>query len=195
VQAQMLSLPKILGTTPDTIPAQIPYIFSDRSFPKQFRAEDRSQLKIGIVWASGYRAKRDSLRFYHTKSCPLSLFMQLLTIPTVSLYSLQVGKDADEIDRFLVDRVHNLSDRIQDFADTANWIEQLDLVIAVDTAVVHLAGAMGKPVWVMLPFAPDWRWMLEREDTPWYPTMRLFRQQRSGDWEEVWSRIMSALKG
>jgi hypothetical protein len=85
------------------------------------------------------------------------------------------------------------TEELHDFADTAALIANLDLVIAVDTAVVHLAGAMGKPVWTLLPFVPDWRWLLEREDSPWYPTMRLFRQSSWGDWDSVITRVVEAL--
>ena len=88
----------------------------------------------------------------------------------------------------------DLSARIEDFADTAEIVEQLDLVISVDTAVAHLAGALGRPVWLLLPFAPDFRWMLDRDDSPWYPTMRLFRQSHRGDWPNVFSRVAQDLK-
>ncbi len=90
-------------------------------------------------------------------------------------------------------KLADLTGHISDFADTAGLVSQLDLVICVDTSIAHLAGAMGKPVWVMLPFRPDYRWLLEREDTPWYPTMRLFRQQKAGDWDEVIGRVAKAL--
>ena len=90
-------------------------------------------------------------------------------------------------------QICDLTGQIQDFADTAALIEQLDLVISIDTAVAHLAGAMGRPVYLMLPFAPDWRWLLGRTDSPWYPTMRIFRQQHPGEWSEVIVRLQSAL--
>jgi ADP-heptose:LPS heptosyltransferase len=90
--------------------------------------------------------------------------------------------------------VLSLGGELNDFADTAAVLSHLDLVISVDTAVVHLAGAMAKPVWVLLPFVPDWRWMLNREDSPWYPTMRLFRQHRPGDWPDVFNRLAAALQ-
>jgi hypothetical protein len=91
-------------------------------------------------------------------------------------------------------RLVDYTDEIQDFSDTAALIENLDLVISVDTAVAHLAGAMGKPVWTLLPFSPDWRWMLNREDSPWYPTMRLFRQPSHGDWESVINNVLKELE-
>jgi ADP-heptose:LPS heptosyltransferase len=107
-------------------------------------------------------------------------------------YSRQFGPAAAQIAQTKAPMV-DLTPGIQDFADTAALIEQLDLVISVDTAVAHLAGALAKPVWTMLPFAPDWRWMLDREDSPWYPTMRLFRQPRRDDWASVISQIQRAL--
>jgi tetratricopeptide (TPR) repeat protein len=197
VHAQMLSLPKLLHTTVATIPAQIPYIQPDLWECEAVAKNSLpiNALNVGIVWASGYRDKLDALRFYHKKSCPLSEFLPLLDIPHVQLYSLQVGGNASDIDEFKdCDRLHNWSPFIRDFTDTAALVAQLDLVIAVDTAIVHLAGAMGKPVWNLLPFAPDWRWFLEREDTPWYPTMRLFRQSERGNWEEVIKRVGAALR-
>jgi ADP-heptose:LPS heptosyltransferase len=111
---------------------------------------------------------------------------------------LQVGRNASDIDELGEfrdrGRLHNWSPFIRDFTDTAMLVSQLDLAISVDTAIVHLAGAMGKPVWTLLPFAPDWRWFLDREDTPWYPTMRLFRQSERGDWDEVMRRVYEALQ-
>ncbi|WP_019500120.1 tetratricopeptide repeat protein [Pseudanabaena sp. PCC 6802] len=199
VHAQMLSLPRLLDTTVSNIPSiPVPYIPADLWQHKDISREslcDRA-LNVGIVWASGYRQREDSLRFYHKKSCPLSLMIQLLELPHVHLYSLQVGRNANDLDGLgeFSDRLHNWSPLIRDFADTAALANQLDLVISVDTAIVHLVGAMGKPVWTLLPFAPDWRWFLDREDTPWYPTMRLFRQTERGDWDGVMRRVYDALK-
>jgi ADP-heptose:LPS heptosyltransferase len=126
------------------------------------------------------------------RSTDLSYFLKLLDIPGVSFYSLQ--KEISAGDHILLNQipVTDLSDHLNDFADTAAVISQLDLVICVDTAVAHLAGALGKPVWILLSFVPDWRWMLEREDSPWYPTARLFRQQKPGDWEGVFDRVKNS---
>jgi tetratricopeptide (TPR) repeat protein len=212
VHAQMLSLPRLLGTNVSNIPSQVPYIQvcrgqSETTIPTSpfFKNIESPLLKgggeslnIGIVWASGYRQRSDSLRFYHKKSCPLSLFLQLLALPHAHLYSLQVGRNANDIDELREfkdrDRWHDWSPLIHDFTDTATLVSHLDLVISVDTAIVHLVGAMGKPVWTLLPFAPDWRWFLDREDTPWYPTMRLFRQSEWGDWDKVMRRVCAALQ-
>ena len=124
----------------------------------------------------------------------LSQFAPLARLPGVSFYSLQKGEQAGQARNpptglELIDWTEDL----HDFADTAALIANLDLVISVDTAVAHLAGAMGKPVWVLLPFVPDWRWLLEREDSPWYPTMRLFRQKAIGQWHEVIERVVEQL--
>jgi ADP-heptose:LPS heptosyltransferase len=112
-----------------------------------------------------------------------------------SFHSLQAGPATAQIAEVPELKLIDHAPEMKDFADTAELIQNLDLVITVDTAVAHLAGAMGKPVWLMLPFLPDWRWMLDREDSPWYPTMRLFRQKAIGDWPSVVDRITEALKG
>ena len=120
--------------------------------------------------------------------------MKLLDIPGVDFYSLQKDIPEEEASWLEQMQIADLSVYLHDFADTAAAISALDLVISVDTSVAHLAGALGKPVWVLLSFAPDWRWLLDREDNPWYPTARLFRQEKSGDWEGVFERLALALK-
>lgn len=194
VFAPLLSLPYILNTTLQTIPNRVPYIFP-LSSESDLLCPTPDAMKVGIVWSSGYRSASYELKkFYRSKSCDLSLFEPILSMPNICFYSLQLEQDVEAIKKFS-DRpnIINLSDKIHDFADTANIIAQLDLMITVDTAVAHLAGAMAKPVWVLIPFAPDWRWMLEREGSPWYPTMRLFRQKQLGDWQEVLGRVRDAL--
>ncbi|MBD2018590.1 tetratricopeptide repeat protein, partial [Leptolyngbya sp. FACHB-36] len=184
VHAPLLSLPRILGTTLDTIPAPFPFIPKIQN--SEFKIQN-SKFNVGIVWSGNPDHKNNRQR-----SCPLDQFQRLLDIPNVCFYSLQKGAAAAELasDSAIAD----LSQDLHDFADTAATIAQLDLVITVDTAVAHLAGAMGKPVWLLLCFAPDWRWMLERQDSPWYPTMRLFRQPRRGDWSAVFDRVHVALR-
>jgi len=190
----LLTVPKLLGTTLENIPAEIPYIKSTKTIT--LPTPPGTKVKVGIVWASGYRdSDARLLHVYHKKSCSLDLFAQLLEIEGVTLYSLQVGKDAQQLEKYKnQSRIVNMSSRIQDFTDTGAMIEQLDLVICIDTSVAHLAGAMGKPVWLLLPFVADWRWLLNRHDTPWYPTMRLFRQPQAGDWQSVFKQIISHLK-
>ncbi len=197
VHAPLMSLPKILGTTLETIPTQIPYISVPTECEKlTLPIPPNTKLKVGIVWASGYKDKpRWALRLYKNRSCPLAIFVEnLLPIPGISLYSLQIGRDRCALEEYREEpRIQDLSNNIHDFADTAAAIAQLDLIITVDTAVAHLAGAMGKPVWVLLPFAHDWRWLIDRSDSPWYATMRLFRQSQSGDWQSVFAQVVKAL--
>ncbi|MCS6958722.1 MAG: tetratricopeptide repeat protein [Pseudanabaenaceae cyanobacterium SKYGB_i_bin29] len=172
----LMSLPHVLQL--EYIPTPIPYI---SRYPQQ----KRTPQKIGIVWASGYRSTPNLYRLYKQKSCPIAYFMQLLDIPHIWLYSFQVGRDAKDIQPFLQDRVIDLSDRLQDFTDTVKLLKEMDLLITVDTGIAHLAGAMGMPVWLLLPFAADWRWHKDRSDSDWYPTMRLFRQKQINDWQSV----------
>jgi ADP-heptose:LPS heptosyltransferase len=123
------------------------------------------------------------------------MFSVLSRIKGVRLFSLQKGPAMSQIQEYgLQDSIENLDPELKNFADTAAVIANLDLVISVDTSVSHLAGAMARPVWLLLPFIPDWRWLLDREDSPWYPTMRLFRQEKEGDWESVLRRVGVALR-
>lgn len=190
VQLPLLSLPHILGTNLENIPAKIPYLNIKEYHNFCLDIPLDTKLKVGIVWAGSPQNPSNDRR-----SCSLSYFTEMLKIPGIAFYSLQKEPQVKEIQEF-TDRIliQDLSDRLNDFADTAIIISQLDLIISVDTAVVHLAGALGKPVWLLLSFVPDWRWMLDREDTPWYPTMRLFRQKRLGDWTEVFSRVTELLR-
>ena len=145
--------------------------------------------RIGLVWAGSPTHRND-----RNRSISPALLGLLLDTPGADFYSLQVGPAGAalaELDP--AGRVADLAPHIGDFADTAAAVECLDLIITVDTAVAHLAGGLGKPVWVLLPFSPDWRWMLDRDDSPWYSSMRLFRQQRSGDWAAVVKRLREAL--
>ena len=175
-----MSLPRLFGTRPDTIPAPGGYLRADRARPAGPRPF------VGIVWAGNPGHSNDSRR-----SMPVGALAPILALPGIDWVSLQVGPAAADITgRFgIADRSATLTD----FAKTAALIETLDLVVAVDTSTAHLAGAMGWPVWVMLPFAPEWRWMIDRTDSPWYASMRLFRQASPGDWAGVAHRIAAAL--
>jgi tetratricopeptide (TPR) repeat protein len=197
VQAPLLSLPYLLKTTMDQIPATVPYL----SVPHcQTEVEpDRSAgLRVGLVWASGYRASPHAFNgyaSYQKRSCSLDSLAELLTLSGIRWFSLQVDHHADQIQSLGVESLmEDCRDRIGDFADTARVMLGLDLIVSVDTATAHLAGALAKPVWVLLPFAPDWRWLLDRSDTPWYPTMRLFRQRQRGDWSSVIAELRQALQ-
>ncbi len=186
VHAPLMSLPRIVGTTLETIPANVPYLSPPAEC--KFALSSDANLKVGIVWAGSPKRRKDNQR-----SCSLSDFIQFLDVPGIAFYSLQ--KDLSEGDRTLLNQhlVPDLSPHLDDFADTASAIAQLDLVITVDTSAAHLAGALGKPVWVLLSFAPDWRWLLEREDNPWYPTARLFRQSQPESWQELFDEVHAAL--
>ena len=180
-QAPLLSLPRIFGTVLETIPAHTPYLtvpLDRRTTWRLLMANYQAQLKIGLVWKG--KSYPDPLR-----SCCLFDFTPLAGTTAV-IFSLQIGSGAEQISRPPQGmNIVDLTPHIHDFADTAALIEQLDLVISIDTAVAHLAGALGKPVFVLLPYAPDWRWMIGLPNSPWYPTMRLFRQRQQGAWSSV----------
>ncbi|MDP9174918.1 MAG: tetratricopeptide repeat protein [Planctomycetota bacterium] len=193
----LLSLPMAFATTLATIPNEFPYLQPDEATMKvwQSRLKDVKGLKIGLVWAGRPEHRND-----RNRSIALSLFAPLMQVPGLTLVSLQKF-EAKPVDQQLPAltpppgmELIDWTSELSNFADTAALISSLDLVIGVDTSVVHLAGALGKPVWVLLPFAPDWRWMLDRDDSPWYPTMRLFRQRQRGDWNRSMEDIVGALK-
>jgi len=188
-QCPLLSLPSAFKTNLKSIPGQVPYL----SAPEEARqAADKlawpnSGRRIGLVWSGNSEYTEDRLRSIH-----LSAFEALFKLEGFHFFSFQFGSATSQLKEVGAPIV-DLTPSINDFADTAALIEKLDLVISVDTAVAHLAGALAKPVWTLLPFAPDWRWMLDRDDSPWYPTMRLFRQPRIGDWESVIERVTGEL--
>ena len=172
----LMSVPHRLGTTFGTIPAE-PYL---KASPSTFI--DGGGFKIGFAWAGSAGHENDAQR-----SISGDRLAPLLALPDVKAYSLAVDRAPCDA------RMKDLREHITDFADTAHCVAALDLVIAVDTAVAHLAGAMGKPVWLLIPHVPDWRWLMEREDSPWYPSARLFRQKTPGDWPGVIERVQDAL--
>jgi len=186
------SLALAFATELSTIPARVPYLRPpERSMALRAGIGSAPGFpRIGIAWSGDPLHHNDSNR-----SIPFERFKQFVDGSGFRFVSLQKEvRVADLAALTATPAVGNLADRIGDFADTAALIEELDLVIAVDTSVAHLAGAMGKPVWLLLPFAPDWRWMLDRSDSPWYPTMRIFRQPRAGDWESVFAEVKAELK-
>jgi len=190
--AALLSLPGIVGTTLQTIPTECGYISADpqRAAAWRARLQSNAALKIGIAW-SGNTAFKSNAR----RSCTLRHFSRLAELPGLQFYSLQKGTPAEQaVNTSPEMALDDLSRDIRYFADTAAIIDNLDLVISVDTSVAHLAGAMGKPVWTLLAHMPDWRWLLAREDSPWYPTMRLFRQEVAGGWDSVFAEVMRALR-
>ena len=191
VCVQLLCLPRIFGTTLDTIVADVPYLKVDSETIVRWKPRVNSELfKVGLVWSGSPSHKND-----RNRSCKLPDFEPLADVPGVAFYSLQKGELRDDWKKPPAGmQIEDIGKDLVDFMDTAAVMENLDLVISVDTAVVHLAGALGKKVWTLLPFVPDWRWMLKREDTPWYPTMRLFRQPGHGDWESVMKQVAAELK-
>jgi len=191
--AAIMSLPGIFRTSVATIPAGIPYITADPAKVDQWRqiiGTDAGVFKVGIVWEGGPFLRENFLR-----SATLAAFAPLAAVPNVRFYSLQKGPASRQASQVppgmdLVD----LDSRIKNFSDTAAAIANLDLVIAIDTAVIHLAGAMGKPVWNLVALnLSGHMWMHGRDDTPWYPTMRLFRQPKLGDWPSVMARVTKEL--
>lgn len=186
----LLSLPKIFGTTLENIPCDVPYIHSDSSLVGTWlkRLQDVKGLRVGLVWSGSPSHGND-----RNRSLSLSALAPLAAIPGVSFVSVQKGPAASQVADSPFPILH-LGDEIQDFADTAAILANLDLLITVDTSVAHLGGAMCIPTWILLPFVPDWRWLLDREDSPWYPTVRLFRQKTMGNWQEVIGRVTEALR-
>ncbi len=185
--APLMSLPRILGTNEENIPARIPYLHADPEIVEHWRelVAGTRDLRVGIAWAGNPGHKNDRHR-----SLELAQLRALDGIPGTEFYNLQVGAQAPAEGLL---RVHTPARELSDFAETAAFIRNLDLVVSVDTAVAHLAGALGGAVWTLVPFAPDWRWLLEREDSPWYPTMRLFRQTSRNDWQPVLERVRREL--
>lgn len=192
MHAPLMSAPWLLGTRLTTIPGICPYLpaaVQRASVAVPPRLADDGRLRVGLVWAGGPGYEND-----HQRSTILETFAPLGQVADVAFFALQKGPAGGQITEpppglSLTD----LGPELNDFADTAGVISQLDLVISVDTAVVHLTGALGRPVWVLLPFTPDFRWLLDRDDSPWYPTARLFRQQRRRDWAGVMSEVSAAL--
>ena len=183
------SLPGLFGTRLDTIPATVPYLQAPQGYLEFWRERlgARSGFRVGLVWAGNPSHSNDANR-----SLPLAALEPLAEVPGVTLYSLQKGAATSQAgDSGLA--LTPLGDELFDFADTAGALAQMDLVVTVDTSVAHLAGATGVPVWLLLPTGPDWRWLAGREDSPWYPTMRIFRQHAPGDWTAVVARVAAAL--
>jgi tetratricopeptide (TPR) repeat protein len=193
LHAGMMSLPRIFGTIVETIPAEVPYITADRVRGERWRQRlerERPGLRVGLVWSGNPRH-----RFDHRRSLPFELVRSLLDIEGVEFCSLQRGRASADLRSLSPSlSIADWTAELETFADTAALVQNLDLVITVDTAVAHLAGALGRRVWTMIAVGPDWRWLLERTDTPWYPTMRLFRQARLGEWAPVMAEVRAELQ-
>ncbi|MBF0562350.1 MAG: tetratricopeptide repeat protein [Alphaproteobacteria bacterium] len=194
VHCPMLSLPRAFATTLQTIPGGVPYLRAEEARVLSWRNRlPQDGFKIGIAWQGNPKNISDRGR-----SIPLFRFLPVGQVPGVRLISLQKDHGLEQLERLndgmsVLSFGHDFDDGPDAFLDTVAVMRCLDLVITTDTAIAHLAGALGCPVWVALKFVPDWRWMLEREDTPWYPSMRLFRQTAAGDWDGVFTRIAAEL--
>lgn len=182
----LLSAPRLAGTTIDTIPFADHYLQAPAPAVAKWRQwlgpRSAHRKRVGICWAGNPNHKND-----YNRSIPPQLLRILDELPGVEWVNLQKGHALPPLN------LRDAARELQDFGDTAGLVANLDLVISVDTSVAHLAGALGKPVWILLPFAPDWRWMLEREDTPWYKHAKLFRQQTLREWQPVLHRVVQAL--
>jgi hypothetical protein len=191
VHCPLLTLPRVLGTTLETIPADVPYLKIDAGESDRWRvrfSDVRNELRVGLVWSGSPSNPHDRER-----SIGLSSLGPLAKKAGVRFFSLQKG-DADRAQSPPQGmRLVDWMDDVDDFAGTAALLAHLDLTIAVDTSTAHLAVAMAKAVWTLVPFASDWRWLWNRVDSPWYPTMRLFRQPSPGDWESVIAQVADAL--
>jgi tetratricopeptide (TPR) repeat protein len=188
----LLSLPLAFATDLTTIPAVIPYVNPDPAQVEVWRQRlQGNSIRVGLAWGGNPNYPHELWR-----SIPLEQLTPLTNLEGTTFYSLQMGPPAAQV-KHLGTRVHiiDLQDEQKDFADTAAIVANLDLVISIDTSVAHLAGAMGKPVWILLNNSPDWRWLLDREDSAWYPTARLFRQSALGNWQEVITRVERELRG
>jgi len=192
---RLSSLPYLFRTQMDTIPSKIPYLKADPVRIAHWRERLDATLpagvkRIGLAWTGRPTHPNDRRR-----SIPLSQLLPLADAGPVAFVSLQKpmpARDLETIQRF--PNMTDLADDLTDFGETAALMENLDLIITVDTSMGHLAGALGRPAWILIPKAADWRWLLNRDDSPWYPSVRLFRQPKPGEWNEPLSRMRSALK-
>ncbi len=178
----LMSLPHVFGTTLDTLPGASGYLRADAERVAAWRARLPVGRNVGVALAGNPAHPNDRRR-----SIPPCLVFPLPEMPGITFINLHHGASARGLG------VPDLSAQLTDYAETAALLENLDLIVTVDTSIAHLAGALGKPAWVLLPAAPDWRWLLGRADSPWYTSLRLLRQQRAGDWTDVLAQVMRAL--
>lgn len=190
LHAPLLSLPRLFRTELDTIPATIPYIRVPEQAVFRLRRPEGVRLAVGLVWAGNPRNAADALR-----SVPLAALLPLAAVPGVRLYSLQFGERSRDLALLGgAGLITDLAPWTGPLAETAAALRDLDLLVSADTAALHLAGALGRPAWGLLSSNPDWRWLPGRADSPWYPTLRLFHQQRPGDWAAVAAKVREELE-
>jgi hypothetical protein len=202
VHCPLMSLPMAFATTEKSLPAQVPYLAADPHAIASWnsiipspsaRGDGESGLRIGLVWAGAHRPEQPhAAAVDRRRSMALAQMAPVFAAPGNVFVSLQLGPAAAQVDAAPFPLL-DVADRLTDFADTAALVAALDLIITVDTAVAHLAGALGKPVWLLSRHDACWRWGRDRTDSPWYPTMRLFRQTIPGDWAGVMQRVAEAL--
>lgn len=197
----LMSLPYAFNSTLETIPTRMPYLSADAKLAQQWKTKLSSDnsLKVGLCWCGNVYDNKTLQDLVKEKSIPLELLKELSTIEGVSLYSLQKTSGLDQLKNMksefkITSYDTNFDESNGRFMDTAALMQSLDLVITIDTSIVHLAGGLGKKTWLMLPYAADWRWMMNRSDSPWYPNMLLFRQKELGNWKSVVNSISEALK-
>jgi hypothetical protein len=186
----LASLPYRCGTTADTIPNRVPYLFADPQRTARWREQlrlTRYLINVGLVWAGRPHPNPN-------RSCRLADLAPLASIPNVRFVSLQLNRREEASQGFAGAKVEDPTADIHDFADTAALMSALDLILSIDTSAAHLAGALARPVWTVHPHVTDWRWFIDRDDSPWYPTMRVFRQTNPGDWNGVFARVADALR-
>jgi Flp pilus assembly protein TadD len=188
----LMSLCRIFTPSVEKIPATVPYVFPDPDLTKEWSAKFNldNRKKIGFTWLSGF-----SNSTFYKRSCPVEFFYNLAREnPDIMFYSLQKAPFGAGLQNYRLANIVDFSEEIADFSDTAAIIENLDILISVDTSVAHLAGAMGRKVFNLLPYSADWRWFLEKDDSPWYPSMRLVRQISPGNWESVFEKVREILR-
>jgi hypothetical protein len=186
----LMSLPQAFATTVETIPARVPYLAAP---PQALEAASalpwpEGVMRIGLAWTGNATHPKN-----WSRSIPLALLEPLFALAGTKFFSLQMGPAAADLAATKA-AITDLAPVTGDMADTAAQMAHLDLILTIDTSVAHLAGALGKPTWLLLPLLPDWRWLIDREDSPWYPTMRLFRQPKTGDWQSVVNALETALR-
>jgi tetratricopeptide (TPR) repeat protein len=194
-QVSMMSLPHLFKTKVETIPADIPYLFASEDYRQKWhsRFDEFKGARVALVWAGAGRPDQvNAALFDKRRSLTLDRLEPLLSTENATFFSLQIGPLSEQTIRYQ-DRIVDMTADIRDFSDTAAFVENMDLVLSVDTSVVHLAGGMGKPVWVMSRFDACWRWLQNRETSPWYPSARVFGQKKMGEWDDVIERIRTEL--
>ena len=191
-QSPLLSLPLAFKTQLHTIPSALRYLAGDseKVLAWQARLGEKTKPRVGLVWSGNLEHKND-----HNRSLSLSQVLPYLPSSCQYICLQKELRNADQAILAQHPHIQFFGDALEDFTDTAALCDLMDVVISVDTSVAHLAAALGKPTWVLLPFSPDWRWLLDRKDSPWYPSAKLYRQERIGDWNGVLSRVREGLEG